>query len=75
VLAVAADGTSAYGLDGALRYRLELAPGTWLNAAGGRYAALCDGRTLVAVVDLATGVQRPSREGRCGDLLSGRWGR
>ena len=61
-----------YGLDGTERFRVEGSAG-WVNVSG-RYAEVCADRMLVAVLDPRTGARTPAaRNGRCADLLTGRW--
>ncbi|HEY6031049.1 MAG TPA: hypothetical protein VIU44_10810, partial [Gaiellaceae bacterium] len=61
-----------YGLDGTERFRVDGSAG-WVNVSG-RYAEVCADRMLVAVLDPLTGARTPAaRDGRCADLLTGRW--
>ena len=45
---------AVYGLDGSLRYRMELGNGEELDVAG-QYGYVCHGSALSRVIELATG--------------------
>jgi hypothetical protein len=66
------DGWSAYERDGRLRYGIQLAGKDWLSVAGAR-GYVCEQRSAVAVIDLASGQRTPAAAGRvCPTLLVGR---
>jgi hypothetical protein len=66
----------AYGMDGALRYQLDLSDGEWLSL-GGPYGYVCSNRDRVLrVLDVGNGVQAGLRGERpaCPTLLYGQSG-
>jgi hypothetical protein len=75
ILARHDDGTTvAYDRAGAVRYRVAIPNGDWLNASGGA-GLVCSQRDLVEIVDLSTGARRKAKPGSaCADLLAGRSG-
>jgi hypothetical protein len=63
---------SAYDRNGRRRYEIELAGRDWLSVAGDR-GYVCDQRSAVAVIDLASGQRTTAGAGRaCPTLLVGR---
>ncbi len=66
------EGWSAYDRDGRRRFEIALTGRNWLEVAGAR-GYVCDQRTAVAVIDLASGARTPVGAGRaCPTLLVGR---
>jgi hypothetical protein len=71
-LLAAHGGWTAYDRDGRRRYDIELAEHDWLSVTGTR-GYVCDQRSAVAVIDVATGRRTPAGAGRaCPTLLVGR---
>jgi hypothetical protein len=66
------EGWSVYDRDGRRRHDIALAGNDWLSVAGGR-GYVCDQRSAVAVIDLASGRWTDVDRGRvCPTLLVGR---